>query len=215
MTINFKQIAVMVVFLAVAALSGSPTLGQQPLSPARLPALRVIKWNGDIAYILFHLSQAYDGTIGLEVDPQRPQTDVGFYLEKPSLPDVLNTIVQAAPRYQWRERDGVFEVLPLAGTNPLLDTMIYNFRVNDVDQEAAFNQLLNLPEVQAGMKAMNLSRRDATGRASEVRVEKVSLSLDGVTLRQGLSRIAQASCGRFWIFRQYRDGSFSISGSPW
>jgi hypothetical protein len=213
MAIGFKQIALVVVFLVVAPGSGSRALGQQA-APAKPGPPAVIKWNGDLAYILSHMTNAYEVTIGFEVDPQQPKADVGFYLLEPTLPDVLNAIVQSAPRYEWRERDGFFEVRPLAGSSPLLDTMIHSFRVNDVDQAEALNQLMSLPELQVGMKAMKLTRQEISSASTEQKTQKFSLSLEGVTLRHALNQIVQASGGRFWIFRRPSDRSFSISSAP-
>ena len=214
MRTSFRQMAVVAMFVAVTAMSGSRSMGQQA-APSMKETPRVIKWNGDLMFILFHMSQAFETTIGLEVDPQQPKTDVGFYLEKAMLPDVLNAIVQSAPSYQWRERDGFIEVFPLAGRNPLLDTMITSFRVADVVQQEAINRLLSLPEAQAAMKAMNLNHRAPTNAAKDEKAAKLSLSLQGVTIRQALNQIVQANGGRFWMFRMEGAGSFSIAGSPW
>lgn len=207
------KVAVVWALIALTGAFGSRAMAQQ-VSSAKAQTLAVIQWNGDVAFILSHLTRAYDVTIGLEIDPQHPKTDVGFYLREATLPDALNAIVQSAPKYQWRERDGFFEVLPLAESNALLDTMVYNFRVIDVDQAEALKQLLSLPELQAAMKAMNLSRRYITRARTDEKVEKFSLSLEGVTMRQALNKIAQAGGSRFWLFRTEGARSFSIDNSP-
>ena len=112
-------------------------------------------------------------------------------------------------------RHRFIEVFPLAGSSPLLDTMISSFRTSDVDEAGAINQLLNLPEMQANMRAMSLNRRALGGTSTEKKGEKCSVNLEGVTLRQALHKIGKDSGGRFWIFRNYSDGSFSISSSSW
>jgi hypothetical protein len=64
--------------------------------------------------------------------------------------------------------------------------------------------LLGLPEVQGAGSSMNLKLRPphAPCRA-EIKDEKLSFDLSGVTLRQALNRIAADSGTRFWVFRRY------------
>lgn len=124
---------------------------------------------------------------------------------------MLDAIVKSAPTYEWHERNAHIEVLPVGATSPLLDTMIRAFRVSDVDQSEAVSRLLNQADVQANLRAMSLTRK-ATGSASiQPRRQKFSMSLDGVTMREALSRIANESGGRFWIFQTLGDGFISIS----
>lgn len=213
MIAGFNKLTAGLVLLTICGVSILPTIAQQT-SPSRTQLPAVINYDGDMASILTHLPEIYGVTIGLEVDPKQPQSQVEFYLLNPTLPDVLNAIVKSAPRYQWRESDGFIEVFPVAGSNPLLDTMISSFRTSDVDEAGAINQLLNLPELQANMRAMSLNRRAPGGTSREKKGEKFSVNLEGVTLRQALHKIAKDGGGRFWIFRNYSDG-FSISNSPW
>jgi hypothetical protein len=208
---GFKKLTAGVILLTICGASVSPTMAQQT-STSRTQHPAVIKYDGDMTSMLAHLTKIYGVTIGLEVDPQQPQSQVEFYLLNPTLPDVLNAIVKSAPNYQWRESDGFIEVLPMAGSSPLLDTMISRFGTSDVDEAGAFNQLLNLPELQANMRAMSLKGR-ALGDTSTEKAEKFSVNLESVTFRQALHKIAKLSSGRFWIFRNNSDGSFSISNS--
>lgn len=213
MTIERKRITALVFALTICVMFASRVRGQQTSAP-RTQTPAVIKYDGDMAFMLAHLTEIFGVPIGFEVDPQQPRPKVGFYLRDPTLPDVLNAIVRSAPRYQWRESDGFIEVLPLEGSSPLLDTIISDFRVNNVDETEAINQLLKLPEVQAGIRAMSLSPRYPGNATAERKGEKFSLSLEGVTMRQVLDRVAKENGARFWIFRRDTNGSFSISNSP-
>lgn len=213
MTIDHKGIAAVVCALTICGASASLSLGQQtPATRTQPPA--VIKYDGDMACMLVHLTEIFGTTIGLEVDRPQSRPQVGFYLRDPSLTDVLNAIVQSAPRYQWRDSGGFIEVLPLEERSPLLDTIISNFRVDAVDEREAINQLVELPEVQASMRAMSLNRQDPGEASTKSKGEKFSISLQNVTMRQTLNRIAKESGARFWIFRRDRNGFFSISNSP-
>jgi uncharacterized protein YceH (UPF0502 family) len=91
-------------------------------------------------------------------------------------------------------------VYPVEGRSPLLNIVVSSFQVNDVNQAGATNQLMNLPEVQAGMKASNLSHRDFSRTLAGRRGGKFSLRLEDVTLREALHEIAKQSGGRFWAF---------------
>jgi hypothetical protein len=211
---RFKKLTAGVVLLAIYSISISPAIAQER-SASRIQLPAVIQWDGDMESILAHLPEIYGATIGLETDTQQPQSHVEFYLRDPTLADVLNAIMKSAPRYEWRESDGFIEVFPVAGSSPLLDTMISSFRTSDVDEAGAINQLLKLPEIQANMTAMSLHGRAQSGTSTEKKVEKLSVNLEGVTLRQALHKIAKDSGGRFWIFRNYSGGFFSISNWPW
>jgi type II secretory pathway component GspD/PulD (secretin) len=211
MFIGLKRITVAVIFIAVAAFVPR-AMGQQVSSPK---TLAVIKYDGDMASLLANLGEPYGVTIGFEVDPQHARSQVKFYLREPTLADTLNAIVNSAPAYQWRMSGEVVEVLPAAGGSPLLDTRITYFHVSDLTREEALTQLMNLPESQSVMKETNLSFRATSSAATETSKQKVSVRLEGTTLREALNQIFEAEGGRFWIFRKDSSGSFTISGSPW
>jgi hypothetical protein len=210
---TFGRIAAVILFLTICGVSLARATGQQTPKP-NPQAPRVIKFDGDMAYLLATLADSFETTIGLEVDPKQQKPQVSLYVRDATLPDILNAIVKSAPAYQWREQNGCFEVLPVEAGNPLLETIISNFRVSEVHQVEAFNRLMNLPEVQANLRAMSLNRRDPNRFSTDKKNEKFSMNLENVTMRQAFSRIAHESGGRFWIFSAFGDGSFSISNSP-
>jgi hypothetical protein len=119
-TINLTRIIAVVVSLIILGVAGSPSMAQETSAP-RTQAPRVIKYDGDMALMLANLTEIYGVTIGLEVDPKRPRSRVSFYLRDATLNDVLNAIVKSEPAYQWRERSGCIEVLPVEASSPLLD----------------------------------------------------------------------------------------------
>lgn len=205
MIISFKQITAAVV-LGICAVSVSSVMAQQPTPQT----LRVIQYQGDFTMALAALPTAYGVTVGLELDNQRYQ-HVGVSLMDATVTDVMNAIVQSSKKYQWRQTGGFVDVWPLAGANPLLETRISSFNVKDVSPSEAFDQLLNLPEVQANMTALNLKRRAPDGSAGKLSGSRFSVNLEGVSLREALNRIAQESRIEIWIFRNYPNGFFSIS----
>lgn len=212
MTINLVRVTALVLFLVIAGASGSPTMAQQS-PPSNIPPLRIVKYDGDMASLLAHMSQSFGTTIGLEIDPKQLKSQASIHVKDATLADVLDAIVKSVPAYQWRERNGCIEVLPVEGSNPFLETTINSFQVNEVDQTEAVNRLLNLLDVQANLRSMSLNRKDLSS-TSETKTEKLSVKIEGVTIRQALSMIANESRARFWLFRTLGRGFFSISNSP-
>ena len=205
MIISFKLIAAAVV-LGICGASMSGVMAQQQ-TPS---TLKVIRFEGDFTMILAAMPNAYGVTVGLELEGQRYH-HVGISVLDANLTDAMNAIVQASKKYQWRETGGFVEVWPLAGSNPLLETRISNFNVKDLSSSEAFDQLFNLPEVQANMKDLNLRRRAADAAPGKVSATRFSLNVAGVNLRQALNQIAKESGTQIWIFRNYPNGFFSIS----
>ncbi len=205
MIISFKLIAAALV-LGICGVSMSGVMAQQPTPPT----MRVIRYEGDITMILAALPNAYGVTVGLELDAQRYH-HVGMSLLDATVTDVMNAIVQSSKKYQWRQTGGFVDVWPLAGSNPLLETRIGSFNVKDVSPSEALDQLLNLPEVQANMTALNLKRRAPEVSPGKLSSSRFSVSLEGVSLREALNKITQESRIEIWIFRNYPNGFFSIS----
>ena len=204
MNISFKLIAAAVV-LGICAMSAPRVMAQQPAA-----TVRVIEYQGDFAMILASLPKTYGVTVGLELDTQRYHT-VRVSLLDATVTDVMKAIVESSKKYQWRQTGGFVDVWPLAGGNPLLETRINSFKVNDLSPSEAFDQLLKLPEVQANMTALNLKRRAPDVFPGKLSSSRFSINLEGVSLREALNRIAQESRIEIWVFRNYPDGSFSIS----
>jgi len=205
MIMTLKVIAATVV-LGICAVSMSGVRAQQPA----YPPLRVIDYQGDMTTLLAELPHAYGVTVGLELDTQRYHL-VRISLLDATVTDVMNAIVQSSKKYQWRQTGGFVDVWPLAGGNPLLETTISSFNVKDLTPSEAFDQLLNLPEVQASMTALNLKRRAPDVSPAKLSSSKFSVNLEGMSLREALDRIAQESHLEIWIFRNYPNGFFSIS----
>ena len=207
MNINLKR-TVLVACMVITACFASNTLAQQVPANASSP-LKLVSFHGDMASLLSALGPSFGVTIGFEADPLKPYSEVKVEVREATLPDVLNAIVKSEPRYQWREVDGVFEIFPIKGTSPLLEIMIGSLQLTDVSGAEATNQLMDLAEVRPVVMSMKLKSRAATtsARTSE---QKFSINLSGVTLRQALDQIAKESGTKFWLFRKYGDGTFSI-----
>ena len=180
-------------------LAGQPRFAQKDRKLGR------IVYDGDMAALLAKLAQEFDVNIGLEVYPWRPTIPVKIDLSEATLADVLDAVVNSAPRYRWREVGGAYEVSPEGAGCPLLDTRVEEFNVNGVTQAEAVELLMNLPEVKSGMTALKLRYEARPARPATRGAEKFSLSVRGESLRQVLHQIAGRSGGRFWGFGRYGD----------
>jgi hypothetical protein len=209
MTFTTMKVTAMAVLIVICGMAGSRALGHQQSSYQKQP-LRVVKFDGDMASLLRHLAADWGVTIGLETDGKQPRSQVHLFVQEATLADVLNAIVKSEPRYEWRDRDGCIEVLPVGSGSPILDTMVHNFRATDVDQTEAVNRLMSLPE----LRDIGMGRRAPGNASTQTKNEKFSIKLDGVTMRQALCGIAGESGSRFWIFQTLDNGLFSISNSP-
>ena len=208
MNINPRRlVSLLLVALACVAIVIAQQGGAKP------QPLRMIHYHGDMAGLLATFAEDYGVIIGLETDPRKPKPEVTIDLRDATLRDILNGIVESEPRYQWRESGEYVEVFPTSGSSNLLDTPVSGFQVKDVRRGEAIDQLMSLPEVQALMISMSLKLRPAGPWPRWAKDEKFSLSLNGVTLRQALQRIMKESGVKFWMFRTYDDGSFSIGSS--
>ena len=204
MIISFKLIAAVVV-LGICEMSTSGVMAQQPARSS----LRIIRYNGDFTSLIAALPSTFGVTVGLELDT-RGYDRVELSLDDATLTDVMNAIVKSSKRYEWRQTGGFIDIWPVGGSNPLLDTRIGSFKVKDVNPAEAFDQLLNLPEVQASMTALNLKRRAPEASAGKLSSATFSVNLEGVSLREALNKIAQESRMEIWVFRNYPNSSFSL-----
>ena len=200
-----KLIAAAVV-LGICAVSTSGVMAQQPATST----VRIIEYQGDFTMLLAAMPNTYGVTVGLELDTQGHHV-VRLSLRDATITDVMNAAVQSSKKYQWQQTGGFVDVWPLAGSNPLLETRISRFNVKDLTPSEAFDQLLDLPEVQANMTALKLKRRAPDVSPGKLSSSRFSVNLEGVSLREALNKIAQASGIEIWTFRNYPNGFFSLS----
>jgi hypothetical protein len=209
-----KRIVQLTVLLMIICASSAYVPGQQTSAPSQKKLNKMV-YDGDMAALLSHLAGKYNVNIGLETDPSdlNPRAKIDIWYD--TLEDVLNAIVQAAPRYRWRNQDGFIDVYPSEASCALLDTVINNFQVNNNDWAGASEALTNLPEVQRQMEVMRLTRRDITNISRGTDVNLFSLNLQSVTLRRALHEITKKSRNSFWTFQRYGNKSqlFSIRNS--
>jgi len=200
-----KTFAIVIVILS----SLSITRGQP--RPNKSETLRVVEFHDvDMGAALAAFAADYKVTIGLEADPEKPRSQITLHLRDVIFPQILDGIIQAEPRYRWRDNNGSIDVFPVSGGLNLLDSRIQRFQLTDVNRALAVNRLFGLPEVRALILSRNLKPRLPYSPSDRTKDEKLSFDLRGVTLRQALNQIARESGTNFWVFRSYPDGAFEI-----
>lgn len=203
----FKTVAALVVIGWACASLG---YGQQ--EPIEKSTMRVVEFYHpvDMALILAQFASDYDVVIGLETDGEKSNSKIELHLRNVTFSQVLDAIVKEEPRYQWRQNGKFIEFVPARGGVSLLDTPITNFQINDVNRVVALSSLLGIPEVRERMLSLNLKPRPLYLQTDSTKDEKLSFNLSGVSLRQALNRITEASRAKFWVFRRFPDGTFEI-----
>ena len=190
----------------------SATGGQERIDKSEI--LRTVVFNNvNMAAVLANFAADYNVTIGFETDPEKPQSQITLDLRGVNFRQILDGIVQAEPRYRWREDNGGIDVMPINGVLGLLDSRIQTFQLKDVNRVQAASRLFSLPEVRPVLLAKGLRPRTPSPPSDRIKDEKLSFDLRRVTLRQALHRIAHDSGANFWVFRSYPDHTFEISFS--
>lgn len=215
MTINLQKVAAFVTSVFIFGASAAVSPGQQLSAPKPRP-LRVIVYDGQLEPFLAHMAEEFDAVIGFETDPQQPRSRIKLKLQDASFHDVLNAVAQDDATYHWQvSPNGFVDVYPAAGRSHLLSTVVGDFRVDEVDEAEAINQLMKLPEVETSIKALSLQRREFSQASAVKDRKKVSLNLANVTVGHALHEIVKKSGGNFWTLR--RQGSngefFSVTTS--
>jgi hypothetical protein len=115
---------------------------------------------------------------------------------------VLDTMIEADPRYRWQAEDGIINLLPADGEPALLGTRISKFRVKDITSALeALSKLLALPEVKKGMEDLHLKPGIAPiSYWSSPNPKPFSVRCEGVTLKQALNSIARAQGRIVWDY---------------
>ncbi len=196
------------IFFAMITFSCSGLVHAQA-KPLEQEPLRNVEFSGvRLTTVLANLAADFRITIGLETDPQKPESTLELHLRGVVFRQILDGIVLAEPLYKWRDNNGAIDVLPVGGG--LLDARIHSFQLKDVNRGLAVNRLFGLPEVRELMTVNHLKPRTNPGLSDSTRDEKLSFDLRGVTIRQALNQIAHDSGVNFWVFRTYPDGTYEI-----
>lgn len=213
--------------LLLGALRGAPTTavatggGQQepptvkrPDNPADLPMRSVSIKASNIHLALVDISDTYKVPVGLEVSPDDDllkERGIVVRLDSGTLRDVLNAVAAQHPLYTWEIVDGVVNVFPKGGREPLLkallETRMGNFHVGQGASRFTFREnLTKSPEVRGVLAAYGVKSNNEIFVSRDMKALGLGASLElwDVSVRAVLNRVIRDSETRYWLVN--RDG---------
>lgn len=202
-----------VAILLMVVCSDLRLTAQQPA--ASLEKLRIVRYSGDMAAFLSQITRNMGLTLGFEVDPKQPPTQLMLSVDDGTIADIMDAVVKAKPGYEWHRTGAGIDVYQVGHPNQLMDITVNNFQVSEVESAEAIAQLMNVPEVKGALLSLNMEYRQSRRKSPETPV-KFSLNLHDVTVRQALHSIAKSSESEFWIMRKIPGPTtyFYLSTSP-
>lgn len=187
-------------------------LGQEPINKNLTKKVTAFEMTKVMpSQILDRLAKTYGVLIGVEAIAEtrlkKTEQMITIKVAEGTVRDVLNRVVKADPRYTWMDRDNIVNVFPKDKRNPLLETMIRDFKVNRVNREEALELLEQLPGVKAKLTQGKFRLRDLRSLPGEPisGLRRFSLNLHNVSVRTILNEITKASDGSYWLFFVYGD----------
>ena len=120
--------------------------------------------------------------------------------------DVLNHIVKQVPMYKWELLDGIINVIPVRGRNPLLENFL-SIQVREYKATTDFNKftlrnkIYDLPEVELFLTVSKLKTerlRDHPYHPS-IYANDADLSISGTNVLGILNNIISKSEHHFWM----------------
>jgi hypothetical protein len=192
-----------------------PAAETNPGSPADLPLRSVSIKARNIHLALSAISDTYKVPIGLEVSPDDDllkERAIVVQLDRGTLRDVLDVVASQHPLYTWVIADGVVNVFPKGGREPmlkaLLEARVGNFRLTPGTSRFTFREnLTDSPEVKGVLAAFGIkSNNEIFGSRDVLKLGlNSSLDLSHVSVKAVLNRVIRDSETRYWIVN--RDGA--------
>jgi hypothetical protein len=123
-----------------------------------------------------------------------------------TLRGILDTAVNADPRYAWEINNGTVNFLLQYNPPKFLEMTVSKFEVDDKEPFEALDQLLHLPEVRSHVSA-EFARQavSVTGtypynpNGAVKAVKRISVNVSNVTLREALNSIVRARGDLVWV----------------
>lgn len=181
---------------------------------ADLPLRSVSIKASNIHLALSDISDKYRLPIGLEVSPDDDllkERDIVVKLDSGTLRDVLNSVAGQNPLYTWEIVDGVVNVFPKGGREPvlkaLLETRVGDFRVSSGMSRFTFREnLTGSAEVKGVLAAFGVKSNNEIFVSRDMAKLGLSspLDLSDVSVKAVLNQVIRDSETRYWIVN--RDG---------
>lgn len=196
-------VAVSLVLLGVGTQSSAQNNGNKLLD--RELSLHLNK--ATLIYVLDTLAIDHRVPIGLEKAPSLgDEAKFDIDVEKASLREVLDLIVQQEPGYQWTMRNGVINLSPTGERSEfvatLLETRIRHFTTGRrIDKFELRSSILQLPEVRDLLvsRGVTINRfSDYPDNQSAPASRGIDLSISDVSVREILNTVVRDSQYKIW-----------------
>jgi hypothetical protein len=145
---------------------------------------------------------------------------VDLALKRATVADVLNAAIRADPRYQWKEDEGVINLLPKQDGDPVFGVVIDHFEATNEMSVQMINQLLSIPKVkkylddrkvQAG--TLTVGRLATPGHRTQI---VNSVVIENERLRQALNDVLVKTGSVYWSAgRDEREGKKYLWFQVW
>jgi hypothetical protein len=150
--------------------------------------------------------------IAMEAVPEnnRQPKNIAVRANGDSVRNILDLVVEKDPQYVWHRANSVINVFPKHDRDPLLETSVAHFQVNNVNKYEAIKALENANEVKMFLTRNSLREstpRLVPGFEGENSGPRFSLELEKSSFRDILSAIMLASQNTSWTYARYGPGN--------
>jgi hypothetical protein len=180
-----------------------------PQGQTNLPELRDIHIDGNrISDALAHVASVFQTVIGFENTEAPPFNKLlTIHLDRASLSETMNAVVQADDRYSWRkDTNGSISVFNKESRLALPDVVIGAFDANRLRRDEVVTALENSPEVRKWTEQHHCVVADRViafvGQTMND-TRTVSMSTRGKSLREILAEASQKMGTYAWAVQQY------------
>lgn len=154
--------------------------------------------------VLTGLASRSQVPIGMEKVPETngPAKTIGVMADGDTIRTILDLVLAKDPQYVWQRANSVINVFPKHDKDPLLETMVARFQVNNVNKQGAIELLKNSPEVKTVLTASALRENTLhllPGPDGDS-LPRFSLELENSSVRDILNAIMLASNRTSWVF---------------
>jgi hypothetical protein len=160
----------------------------------------------DVAQLLFRVSEKFGVPIGIELSGQQPAQNISVRVSHGTVMDLVNGIVGQASGLEWAELNGVVNVMPRERPNSVLDLKVAHFHVRDASVADVRDAVAAIPEVKAWLAQSGVSERSFVSPDPTAQINgqpRVSLDLNGVSVREIMNTIVKAPGLHVWSFVRY------------
>jgi len=118
--------------------------------------------------------------------------------------DLLDSIIAAEPRYQWKEKDGIIDLIPKENY-PLLEANVARFFLRNATKEEMINGLQSTPEFLSATLKSGVQKNlvvSFDGICTET-PQKNTINMSNATVQEILNEIVRLNGLSVWRYREY------------